>query len=149
MLPVLTHSFPTRRSSDLGGMFLIPVLFNGGMLVVLPWFDADEVLAAIEKHRITSLMLVPTMIYALLDSPRLHDHDLSSLEIIYYGASAMSPARLAEAIDVFGPVFFQFYGQAEAPQTPTVMRRDEPDRDDHARLSTAAPRVGKRRVRTG
>src|SRR3546814_18238273 len=111
------------------------------MLVVLPWFDADEVLAAIEKHRITSLMLVPTMIYALLDSPRLHDHDLSSLEIIYYGASAMSPARLAEAIDVFGPVFFQFYGQAEAPQTLTVMRRDEPDRDHPA--NSEERRVGK------
>src|SRR3546814_16029409 len=81
-------------------------------------------------------MLVPTMIYALLDSPRLHDHDLSSLEIIYYGASAMSPARLAEAIDVFGPVFFQFSGQAEAPQTLTVMRRDEHERDDPARLAS-------------
>src|SRR3546814_18369507 len=48
----------------------------------------------------------------------------------------MSPARLAEAIDVFGPVFFQFYGQAEAPQTLTVMRRDEHDRDDPARLAS-------------
>lgn len=122
--------------SHAGGVFLTPVLFNGGMLVVLPRFDADAVLAAIEQHRITSLMLVPTMIYALLDSAKLRDHDLSSLEIIYYGASAMSPARLAEAIDVFGPVFFQFYGQAEAPQTLTVMRRDEHDRDDPARLAS-------------
>ena len=89
-------------------------------MVVLSGFDPGKVLAAIERYRITSLLLVPTMIYALLDHPDIDRYDLSSLEIIYYGASSISPTRLKEAIDRFGLIFFQFYGQAEAPMSVTV-----------------------------
>ena len=60
------------------------------------------VLAAIEKYKITATMLVPTMLYMLMDHPKLDDYDLSSLETIYYGAAAMSPTRLKEAIERFG-----------------------------------------------
>lgn len=111
--------------SHAGGTVFLPTLLKGGSLVVLPRFDAGEVLAAIEGHRITSTMLVPSMIYALLDHPRFDDHDLSSLEAIFYGASAISPTRLAEAIERIGPVFTQFYGQAEAPMTVTVLRAED------------------------
>ena len=78
---------------------------------------------AIQEHRINCMMLVPTMIYALLDHPRFGEFDLSSLEIVFYGASAISPSRLKEAIKRIGPVFFQFYGQAEAPMAITVLRK--------------------------
>jgi acyl-CoA synthetase (AMP-forming)/AMP-acid ligase II len=53
--------------------------------------------------------------------------DLSSLQAVYYGAAAMSPDRLAQAIERFGPVFFQFYGQSEAPMTVCVLRKEEHD----------------------
>ena len=52
----------------------------------------------IEERKITATMLVPSMIYALMDHPDSHTRDLSSLETVYYGASAMNPVRLAEAI---------------------------------------------------
>ncbi|GAC1314858.1 MAG: hypothetical protein NVSMB16_11610 [Acidimicrobiales bacterium] len=81
-------------------------------------------------------MLVPSMIYALLDHPRFADADLSSLQTVYYGASAISPARLREAITKIGPVFFQFYGQSEAPMTLCVLRKEEHDVNDLARLAT-------------
>jgi fatty-acyl-CoA synthase len=76
------------------------------------------------------------MIYAILDHPRLAETDLSSLETVFYGASAMSPARLREAIHRIGPVFFQFYGQTEAPQTVFVLRKEEHDPDDLSRLAS-------------
>ena len=57
----------------------MPTLLRGGSIVVLPGFDPAEVLEAIEKHRITATMLVPTMLYVLLDHPKLADYDLSSL----------------------------------------------------------------------
>jgi fatty-acyl-CoA synthase len=76
------------------------------------------------------------MIYALLNHPRLAEFDLSSLETVFYGASAMSPTRLREAIAKFGPVFFQFYGQVEAPMTITVLRRSEHDVDNPHRLAS-------------
>jgi fatty-acyl-CoA synthase len=115
---------------------LVPTLLRGGSLVVLPSFDAKGVLEAISEYRVTATMLVPTMIYALLDYPGLDEADLSSLEVIYYGASAISPARLQEAIQRFGPIFFQFYGQVEAPMTVTVLKREEHDPQDLTRLAS-------------
>ncbi|WP_198543236.1 AMP-binding protein [Pseudofrankia sp. BMG5.36] len=122
--------------SHAGAPFIVPVLHQGGSVVVLPRFDAGAVLDAIERHRITSVFLVPAMIYAILDHPRLDQTDLSSLQTVFYGASAMSPTRLREAIRRIGPVFFQFYGQTEAPQTVFVLRKEEHDPDDLSRLAS-------------
>lgn len=49
------------------------------------------------------------------DATSQYQQALASLETVFYGASAISPARLKEAIERIGPVFSQFYGQAEAP----------------------------------
>ena len=122
--------------SHAGAAFFMPSLLKGGSVVVLPGFDVPTVLEAIERYRITATMLVPTMIYALLDHPATKDADLSSLETIYYGASAISPPRLKEAIERFGPIFFQYYGQAECPMTITTLRKEEHDVDDLERLAS-------------
>ncbi|HEX4195886.1 MAG TPA: AMP-binding protein [Caulobacteraceae bacterium] len=122
--------------SHAGGAVFLPTMIRGGSMVVLPGFEPGAVLEAIQTYRITCVLMVPTMIYALLDHPRLGDYDLSSLEVIYYGASSISPTRLKEAIERFGPIFFQFYGQAEAPMSVTVMRRAEHDPNDLNRLAS-------------
>jgi fatty-acyl-CoA synthase len=122
--------------SHAGAAFFIPTLLRGGSIVVLPGFDPAKVLETIEQHRITATMLVPTMLYILLDHPKFAETDLSSLETIYYGASAMSPTRLKEAIEKLGPIFFQFYGQAECPMTITVLRKEEHDTERLDRLAT-------------
>ena len=119
-----------------GGAVFMPTMIRRGSMVVLPGFEPTMVLEAIEKHRITCVLLVPTMIYALLDHPRLKEYDLSSLEIIYYGASSISPTRLKEGIEKLGPIFFQFYGQAEAPMSVTTMKRHEHDPNDLRRLAS-------------
>ncbi len=122
--------------SHAGASALTPVLLLGGSMVVLPSFDPVSFMTAVEAHRITSVLMVPTMVIALLDHPRFGEFDLSSLEVIFYGASAFPAARLKEAIAKLGPVFFQFYGQAEAPMSVTVMRRDEHDVNDLQRLAS-------------
>ncbi len=122
--------------SHAGASFFVPLLLRGGSMFVLPGFDAGAVLEAIERHRITTVMLVPSMIYALLDHPQLDDTDLSSLETVFYGASPMSPTRLQEAIRRMGRIFFQFYGQTESPQSVCVLRKEEHDPDDLARLAS-------------
>jgi fatty-acyl-CoA synthase len=119
----------------------IPTLLRGGSIVLLPGFEPVKVLEAIQAYRITTILLVPTMIYALLDCPRFDEFDLSSLETVFYGASAMSPTRLREAIAKMGRIFFQFYGQAEAPMTISVLRRSEHDIDDLHRLSSCGRAV--------
>ncbi|MCA2356958.1 fatty-acid--CoA ligase FadD8 [Mycobacterium intracellulare] len=111
--------------SHAGAAFVTPVMVKGGTLFLLPKFDVADVLETIEKKRITAMMLVPSMIYALLDHPDLRARDVSSLETIYYGASAINPTRLDEAIDRFGPKFAQFYGQSEAPMAITYLPMDK------------------------
>jgi len=122
--------------SHAGAAMFMPMLLRGGSMLVLPGFDPVAVMQAIQDHRLNCVLLVPTMIYALLDHPRFGEFDLSSLETVFYGASAIAPARLREAIQRIGPVFFQFYGQAEAPMSVTVLRRAEHDVNDLQRLAS-------------
>lgn len=113
--------------SHAGAAFFVPTVVKGGELVVLTKFDPAEVLRVIEEQKITATMLVPSMIYALMDHPDSHTRDLSSLETVYYGASAMNPVRLAEAIRRFGPIFAQYYGQSEAPMVISYLGKKDHD----------------------
>ena len=122
--------------SHSGAAVLTPVLVRDGHMVVLPGFEPVTVMKAIEEHRITSVLMVPTMVLALIDHPRFGEFDLSTLEVIFYGASAFPTARLKDAIAKLGPIFFQFYGQAEAPMSVTIMRRHEHDVTDPLRLAS-------------
>jgi fatty-acyl-CoA synthase len=109
--------------SHAGAAFFVPTVIKGGSLYVLPRFDPAEVLRTIEEQRITATMLVPSMLYALMDHPDSRTRDLSSLETVYYGASAINPTRLAEAIERFGPIFAQYYGQSEAPMVISYLAK--------------------------
>lgn len=113
--------------SHAGAAYFLPTLVKGGQMYVLPRFDPAEVLKTIEEKRITATFVVPSMLYALLDHPDSHTRDLSSLETVYYGASAINPVRLAEAIRRFGPIFAQNYGQSEAPMAITYLGKKDHD----------------------
>ena len=130
------HILSCAPLSHAGGAMFSPALLRAGTFRVLPGFNPLEVLQTIQDYRINCMMLVPTMIYALLDHPRFDEFDLSSLETVFYGASAMSPARLKEAIQRIGPVFAQFYGQAEAPMALTYFRKADHDVNDMRRLAS-------------
>lgn len=108
-----------------GGCLMLPVLLNKGRGVIIDRFDVGPFLEAIEKERVTATFLVPTMIYALLDYPDLDAYDLSSLRNIIYGASAIAPERLKQALNTLGPIFTQLYGQTEAPMMISVLSREE------------------------
>ena len=113
--------------SHVTGTKVLPVLMKGGTVHMLKGFDPDAVFAAIARERINFTLFVPTMIYVLLDHPGLAKADLSSLEYLLYGASAMSPSRLVEGIERIGPVFAQLYGQTECYPV-SVLRKAEHDR---------------------
>jgi fatty-acyl-CoA synthase len=119
--------------SHAGAAFFVPTVLKGGCLYVLSKFDPAEVLRTIEEQRITATMLVPSMLYALMDHPDSKTRDLSSLETVYYGASAINPVRLREAIDRFGPIFAQYYGQSEAPMVISYLAKGD---HDEKRLSS-------------
>ncbi len=111
--------------------------YEGGTTVVLPGFDAEEVLKSIETHRVTHIFLPPTAYYALLEHPDVGNYDLSSLRQVLIAAAPVSPDKFRRGVEVFGPVICQCYGQAEAPMlismlSPEVVaaaaRGDKPER---------------------
>ncbi len=122
--------------SHAGAAFFVPTVLKGGCLYVLAKFDPAEVLRTIEEQKIQATMLVPSMLYALMDHPDSHTRDLSSLETVYYGASAINPVRLKEAIERFGPIFAQYYGQSEAPMAITYFAKDDHVSGDDRRLAS-------------
>jgi fatty-acyl-CoA synthase len=109
------------------GMLITPTLMSGGTVVLQRGFAPDRWLTEIASEQATLSLLVPTMIYAVLDHPALDATDFSRLETIMYGASPMSPARLVEGIERIGPVFCQLYGQTECGGIATSLWREHHD----------------------
>lgn len=113
-----------------------PVLLHGGTFHVMEAFSPEGFFDLVEQRRITATMIVPVMLYALQGHERYRSADMSSMETIFYGASPMSPPKLADAIELWGPIFFQFYGQSEAPMVIAHMKKGEHDLAKPERLAS-------------
>jgi fatty-acyl-CoA synthase len=110
--------------SHVAGTKILPVLMRGGSVHLHARFDPEAIFAAIARERINFTLLVPTMIYVLLDHPKLEQSNLSSLEVLLYGASPMSPRRLVEGLERIGPIFSQLYGQTECYPVSVLRKAD-------------------------
>ncbi len=116
-----------------GGCLMLPVLLRKGRCVILDHFDPGLFLESVQQEKVTMSFLVPTMMYVLLDYPDLGKYDLSSLKNVIYGASAIAPERLKQAIETFGPIFTQLFGQTEAPMTISALSKESHRIDDPVR----------------
>ena len=114
--PPMTHG---------AGNIALACLSNGGSLYTMERADVPGILKAIPEQRITTLFLPPTVIYSMLSTPGIRDVDFSSLRYFLYTSAPMSTERLREAIDVFGPVMTQTWGQTEAPLICTYLGPEE------------------------
>jgi fatty-acyl-CoA synthase len=125
--------------SHVAGTKVLPTLMRGGTVHMLKGFDPEAVFSTIARERINFTLFVPTMIYVLLDHPALGKTDLSSLELVLYGASAMSPSRLVEGIERIGPVFSQLYGQTECYPVSVLRKEDHDPKTPELFLSCGFP----------
>ena len=107
------------------GVVSIPLLAIGATTVIIDRAEPKLVMSAIEKYAVTTLFLPPTAIYSMLAHPDLRQHDFSSLQNLIYAAAPMSTEKLKHAMDVFGPVMVQTFGQAEAPMVCTIFGKHE------------------------
>jgi acyl-CoA synthetase (AMP-forming)/AMP-acid ligase II len=103
------------------GVLCFPIMTLGGRVVIMPKPDLAECLALIGQYHVTHTFLPPTLIYMLLEHPGLAAADLTSLRCFWYGAAPISPVKLEEAIQKFGPVMAQLFGQTEAPMMISTM----------------------------
>ena len=114
----LYHSAP--------GAYALQALAVADVLVVEPRFDAERCLARIERHRISHLYLVPTLMHRLLKLPAAvrARHDLSSLRFVLHGAAPCPAAVKRALIDWWGPVIHEFYGGGEAGPVAAIGSAD-------------------------
>jgi acyl-CoA synthetase (AMP-forming)/AMP-acid ligase II len=116
----LLHAAPMFHLADLAAWMGRNVL--GGSHVIVPMFTPDGVLSAIEQHRPTDALLVPTMLQMLVDAPDVKEADLSSMQKIVYGASPISEAlleRISRALP--GVSLTQAYGMTELSPVATML----------------------------
>ena len=111
-------------------------LYNGVAISVIRQFDPGGVCAAIQRDRPTLLTLTPTMIQMLLDHPAAEQTDFSSIRLTLYAGSAISLGLIKRAIARMPGQFMQFYGATEANGAFSILRPDEHDLDNEARLQS-------------
>jgi fatty-acyl-CoA synthase len=115
---VFLHTIPLFHVNGWGTPHFVTGL--GGVHVLLPRFDAGEVLRLVELHRVTRLFLVPAMARLVLEHPDAHTRDLSSVVQISVGGAAASAALLAALEDAIGCQAICGYGMTES--SPTLTR---------------------------
>ena len=86
----------------------------GGTIVLLPRFDAGEVVKTIHKYRPTLFAGVPTMFIAIKELPHIRKYDLTSLRGIFVGAAPLPLAVMKEFEEMTGAALIEGFGLTEA-----------------------------------
>jgi acyl-CoA synthetase (AMP-forming)/AMP-acid ligase II len=107
------------------GMGLLAGVFGGSTTYVLPTWSSEGFLETVEKERITATFLVPAMVNMLLAHPGAERYDLSSLRSVRVGGAPISPQRLRDAVEFFGPVVAQGYGLGETTSVVAALSSEE------------------------
>ena len=111
-----------------GVQAVMAAVYGGRTLIIQGQFEPEEWLALAERERANRAMMVPTMIKMLLDHPDFHRYDLSSLEVITYGAAPMPRTVIERAIRAFpGARFINAFGQTETAATITMLPPEDHD----------------------
>jgi acyl-CoA synthetase (AMP-forming)/AMP-acid ligase II len=111
-------------------------LYNGVSITVVRQFDPALVLKTISTVRPSLLTLTPTMLQMLLDHPDAATTDFSSLRLTLYAGSPISLGLIKRAIAAMPCEFMQFYGSTEAGGASSILRPNEHDLEDEARLQS-------------
>lgn len=111
---------------------------RGGTNAIMSSTRPEEIADAMERYQVTHLFLPPTVLYMLLALPDIERRDYSKLRHFLVGAAPTSLEKLKQAIDIFGPVMTEAFGQSEAPASVTAKApwdyRDENGNIIEARL---------------
>lgn len=103
------------------GSLVLPHLARGARLKVLDHFDPDRVVDICTTRNITSSFMAPTMIQMLMQHMPADGRDRLNFHTLLYGGASFPVDRLEGALEMFGPVMAQAYGQWEAPVAFSVL----------------------------
>jgi long-chain acyl-CoA synthetase len=135
---MVLHCAPMSHGS---GIIALPAVARAATnaMTTSASFDVNELLATVERLKVSHIaFMAPTQIVKMLEDHVPGRHDLSSLKAICYGGAPIYVDQLKRAMETFGPVFVQLYGQGEAPITITGLSAAA-----HQKLLAANdPRIG-------
>ena len=131
LLATVTPADPDVEESNLlsvplyhiaGLQAALAAVYGGRTLVVMRQFEPLEWLELAQQYRVNRAMLVPTMLKQLMDHPRFHEFDLSSLDVITYGAAPMPIQVIQQALkELPHAQFINAFGQTETASTITML----------------------------
>ena len=109
-----------------GMQAVLAAVYGGRTLVVQRQFDPSEWMTLVETESVTRAMMVPTMLKQLMEHEEFPKRNLSSLQVITYGAAPMPVEVITKAIEVFpGTRFINAFGQTESASTITMLTPED------------------------
>jgi long-chain acyl-CoA synthetase len=105
---------PLYHSAPLSFSLAVPLLY-GSTVVMMDGWDAEQMLALIERHGVTHTHVVPTMIHRLLSAPEAlrSKYDVRTLRYLIHGAAPCPVAMKRKLIDWLGPIVTEYYAATE------------------------------------
>lgn len=105
------------------GVHQLVLSARGAPTILLPTerFDIDEAFRLIEKHKVTNLFTVPTILKMLVEHPAVDQHDHSSLRHVIYAGAPMYREDQKTALKKLGKVLVQYFGLGEVTGNITVL----------------------------
>jgi fatty-acyl-CoA synthase len=119
-------------------MPFLATFFTGGTTYTLNSPDLATWCNTVQAEHITHSLLVPTLLYRLIDMQSAEAHNLSSLRTLIYGAAPIAPSAVGRLIEEFGQIFVQLYGASEAAMCVSVLNK----RDHSTSAQAARQRLG-------
>jgi long-chain acyl-CoA synthetase len=88
----------------------------GGALLLMPRFEPEDFLVLIERYKVDTIFMVPTMFIRLMKLPEAvrRKYDVSSLRHVIHAAAPCPPDVKRAMIEWWGPVIYEFYGSTES-----------------------------------
>lgn len=121
---IYLHAAPMFHLADQASTFAVTLA--GGTHVTLKQFTPKSFLEVVDQEKVTSTMLVPTMLNMVIHSADFEKHNISSLKEILYGASPMSTELLKKVMqDIPGIILRQAYGMTEASPVLTILSPED------------------------
>ena len=107
---------------------VLPTLANGGLVVVMPKFDAERFLVLAQRHRVTHAMLVPVQYSRLMRHPGFDTFDLSSFVLKFSTSAPFSAELKAEVLRRWPGGLVEFYGMTEGGGSTMLLAHLHPDK---------------------
>ena len=138
---------PLYHVAGIQGM--LAAIYGGRTLVMMKQFEVKEWLETVQQEKATRAMLVPTMLKNVIDYQDFAKYDLSSLQVITYGAASMPFEVISKAIRVMPRVkFINAFGQTETASTITALGPEDhviegTDEEKEKKLKRLSQSIGK------